>query len=83
MAEVSVDVDLERNVATVHIKLYVSVFNDNKCRVGGGLYIVRKSDKYYLVTESGEVLGELSPSEAAEYIAEDLKRFYEEVASKI
>jgi cytochrome oxidase Cu insertion factor (SCO1/SenC/PrrC family) len=83
VAEVSVDVDLERNVATVHIKLYVSVFNDNKCGVGRGLYIVRDGGKYYLVTESGEVLGELSPSEATELIAEDLKRYYEEVASRI
>jgi RNA:NAD 2'-phosphotransferase (TPT1/KptA family) len=83
MAEVSVEVDLERNVATVHIKFQVSLFIDNKCSVGRGLYIVRDGDKYYLVTESGEVIDELTPSEAAEYIAEDLKRYYEEVASRI
>jgi cytochrome oxidase Cu insertion factor (SCO1/SenC/PrrC family) len=83
VAEISVEVDLERNVATVHIKLQVLVFNENKYMLNRELYIVRDGDKYYLVTESGEVLGELTPSEATELIAEDLKRFYEEVASRI
>jgi cytochrome oxidase Cu insertion factor (SCO1/SenC/PrrC family) len=84
MVEVSVEVDLERNVATVHIKFQILLFYENKYRASWGLYIVRDGDKYYLVTEDGEVLDELTPSEAAEYIAEDLKRFYyEEVASRI
>jgi len=83
MAEISVEVDLERNVATVHIKLQVSVFNENKYMLNRELYIVRDGDKYYLVTESGEVIDKLTPSEATELIAEDLKRYYEEVTSRI
>jgi hypothetical protein len=84
MAEVSVEVDLERNVATMHIKFQVALFNENKYMLNGELYIVRKNDRYYLTTESGEVLDELTPSEATELIAEDLKRYYkEEVASRI
>jgi hypothetical protein len=83
MAEVSVNVDLERNIATIYIKLHISLFNKNKYRAGSGLCIVRDGDKYYLATESGEVIDELTPSEATELITEDLKRYYEEVASRI
>ena len=76
---VSIRVDLEKNSATVTFTVSLILFDEEgKFYLGGGDYIVKRSEKYYLVNEDDNCEEELAPEEAKKLIedvlAEEVER---------
>ena len=70
---VSVRVDLEKNSATVTFTVRFTLFDEEgRFYLGGGDYIVKRSEKYYLVNEDDNYKEELTPEEAKKLIEDTL-----------
>jgi hypothetical protein len=71
--DVSVRVDLEENSATVTFTVTFTLFDEKgRFYLGSGDYIVKRSEKYYLVNEDDNYEEELTPEEAKKLIEDVL-----------